>query len=99
MTKRGTKQETKLAEMVQRLDKMRRAFHKRERALETAIKAEQKKLRSCSHSMTESFRWEHDDGYGRQSMNDGLRCLVCGKENRWPSLSGESSEGSWYSPR
>lgn len=33
---------------------------------------------NCDHSQTEEFKWEHDNGYGRQSMNTGHRCIFCG---------------------
>lgn len=85
-----TKQETRVLDMVRRLDRMCASFHKREKALREEIETAQKKLKTCSHSDTVSFRWESDNGYGRQSMHDGLRCRICGKENR-PSVS-----GSWY---
>ena len=42
-------------------------------------------LRSnCSHEIryTAPYRWEHDNGYGRQRMVDGEYCKACGKE--WP---------------
>lgn len=32
----------------------------------------------CDHSQTEDYRWEHDNGYGRQSMHTGKRCVFCG---------------------
>jgi hypothetical protein len=41
----------------------------------------------CQHKRTEDFTWEHDDGYGRQTKCPGKRCLLCLKENRWPTLS------------
>ena len=41
----------------------------------------------CSHLIQEDFRWEHDDGYGRQSMHTGKHCVICDKKNRWPSIS------------
>jgi hypothetical protein len=32
----------------------------------------------CDHAKTEDYRWEHDNGYGRQSMTTGKRCVFCG---------------------
>lgn len=32
----------------------------------------------CDHAKTEDYRWEHDNGYGRQTMNTGKRCVFCG---------------------
>lgn len=37
----------------------------------------------CDHAKTEDYRWEHDNGYGRQSMNAGKRCVFCGWISLW----------------
>jgi hypothetical protein len=42
---------------------------------------------NCSHSWTEEYTWEHDDGYGRQKQMKKLVCKLCDKENLWPGLS------------
>lgn len=31
----------------------------------------------CTHTAQETYQWEHDNGYGKQSMNTGLRCILC----------------------
>lgn len=42
----------------------------------------------CLHEQQGPHRWEHDNGYGRQSINEGMRCSLCGfidfyKRNTW----------------
>lgn len=32
---------------------------------------------NCDHSETEDYKWEHDNGYGRQTMITGKRCVFC----------------------
>lgn len=41
----------------------------------------------CKHpsSAVYEFDWEHDNGYGRQTMMKGERCLICRAEKRWKS--------------
>ncbi len=39
--------------------------------------------KTCTHSKTEMYTWEHDDGYGRQSLRQGRRCVACGAVDRW----------------
>ena len=31
------------------------------------------------------WQWEHDNGYGRQTMIDGKRCGICGATKNWVS--------------
>jgi hypothetical protein len=47
--------------------------------------------KTCEHpsSVVTDFTWEHDNGYGRQSMVTGQRCTVCRAEKRW------KNHGSW----
>lgn len=46
----------------------------------------------CEHP--ESYRvdctWEHDNGYGRQTMVTGSRCNLCGAKQSWKGSSGWS---------
>lgn len=37
----------------------------------------------CDHSEVEDYKWEHDNGYGRQSDHVGKRCRFCGWIDRW----------------
>lgn len=53
----------------------------------------QRKFHDCDHSVTDKFTWEHDNGYGRQSLNNGLICKLCGKRCYYPTLS-----SSWIYP-
>ena len=47
---------------------------------------------TCQHPADRrtSYRWEHDNGYGRQSWHTGHMCQLC--EAKDPYMS-----GSWYS--
>lgn len=36
-----------------------------------------RKMGNCSHSKTHEYNWLHDNGYGSQSSNTGLRCEAC----------------------
>lgn len=86
-------QEQVILKLLAKRGKLQRAYWKREKEIDAEIEAARKELgKACSHSETEAFRWEHDDGYGRQSMCNGLRCLICGRENRWPGIGSRS----WY---
>lgn len=38
----------------------------------------------CKHGHARPYQWMHDDGYGRQKMLDGLRCDLCGFDDKWP---------------
>lgn len=53
--------------------------------------------KNCSHPVeaVEPYRWEHDNGYGRQKMLDGLRCTICHFINHWKG----SSPSSWTDPK
>lgn len=33
------------------------------------------------------YTWEHDNGYGKQSMVTGERCMICRSEKHWKSSS------------
>lgn len=82
--------EAEILKLLRKEKRLRLAYDKRRLALAAEIGRARAKLKHCSHPLREPFEWEHDNGYGRQSMNDGERCLVCGKQNRWPG------SGSWY---
>lgn len=38
---------------------------------------------TCTHPTPEPWEWEHDNGYGRQSMVQGEQCSWCRKRRRW----------------
>jgi len=44
-----------------------------------------KLAKDCKHLRTEEYRWEHDNGYGRQSMQSGTICKICYKVDLWNS--------------
>lgn len=39
----------------------------------------------CTHPEQdrEDFRWEHDNGYGRQSMHTGVQCKLCRRRSHY----------------
>lgn len=43
----------------------------------------------CPHPIeaVQEYRWEHDNGYGRQTWNVGLECRLCRGKNPWPGMS------------
>jgi hypothetical protein len=43
--------------------------------------------RQCLHKNTQEYRWEWDDGYGKQKWMTGLKCIECGAKNSWPGMS------------
>lgn len=49
---------------------------------------------NCDHpeDFVSPYRWEWDDGYGKQKMMDGKRCTICLKVKRWDSSSIWSDE-------
>lgn len=38
---------------------------------------------NCTHSLTEAYHWEHDNGYGQQKKMKGLVCLLCHAKRLW----------------
>lgn len=85
------KAESDLVELLKARDRAQDRLDKRYDGL---IAAAKKKLDKdeCSHSLTQEYKWEWDNGYGSQKMLSGLLCLVCGKKNSWPGSS------SWLDP-
>lgn len=47
-------------------------------------------VRLCKHpsSAVSTYQWEHDNGYGRQSMVDAERCNICRSEKHWKGMGG-----------
>ena len=43
--------------------------------------------KKCTHSQTFDFYWEHDNGYGRQTMIKGVECRLCHAQKRWKDMS------------
>ena len=46
-------------------------------------KIEERIHNNCAHQLTEEYRWEHDNGYGRQTYISGVRCTLCGSIDHW----------------
>lgn len=83
------KKKSKLyAEMSKKLERSK----KKVKELESKFK----KSGRCSHPEITKFKWEHDNGYGVQTMLDGLQCKICNKINHWPHPDG--SGGQWSNP-
>lgn len=50
----------------------------------------QKRLQAkCEHPQgsRQEYKWEHDNGYGQQTMMTGHQCKDCGLRNNWPNMS------------
>lgn len=41
------------------------------------------RVTGCDHTGAESYKWEHDNGYGRQTKIEGKRCVYCGFVDHW----------------
>ena len=39
--------------------------------------------KGCDHRKTEEYKWETDNGYGKQSIVTGIRCKYCHAEKSW----------------
>jgi hypothetical protein len=46
----------------------------------------------CDHSATSDYKWEHDNGYGRQSPQIGKKCTFCGFIDLW-------NRGGFFDPK
>lgn len=66
---------------------------KRLAAAASAKVEEQRKMLAadCQHptEFVQDYEWEHDNGYGQQTMHTGLSCTICRKVNRW-------KQGLWH---
>ncbi len=49
----------------------------------------------CWHppDMRKEYKWEHDNGYGKQTMITGHICRICKMQNGFPTIS-----NNWYKP-
>lgn len=72
------KVEAELLKVMKQSDKSRERYRSKIFELRSKLKAV-----GCSHSLVEDFQWEHDDGYGRQKMITGDRCVLCKAEKHW----------------
>lgn len=70
-------------DLLKALEARKRAYKRWDEKIEKLRAA----IKDCTHPVTDEFKWEHDNGYGRQKMLPGLRCKLCLKENRWPGMS------------
>lgn len=77
--------------LLAKLERSRKAAQKREAAIKNDIRRLRENLRDCPHNVTTTSYWEWDNGYGTQKRKEMLTCSICGKRNKWPSIS-----GSWY---
>lgn len=57
--------------------------------LSEQIKQAQEELArsGCTHPREEQeqYNWEHDNGYGRQTMHKGTKCGLCGETDHYQS--------------
>ena len=69
------KEERMLLEKLELLRQVSGEVWQREKALKESGK--------CTHSITRTYNWQHDDGYGRQIARTGLVCIACGTIDAW----------------
>ena len=77
MEVRFLSKEEELLNLIKNMQLMTASYVERINKLRAEIAAK------CSHSTTMSYTWEHDDGYGRQKMCEGRRCILCLKISYW----------------
>lgn len=70
-------------EVKQTQQKLLRTREKIKQLYELSSALVQKLQGTCDHSLVAPWDWEHDNGYGRQSMIKGQRCLYCGWVDWW----------------
>lgn len=72
------------SEQLQKYARLRKALVRAEQALR-AYEAELVPI--CDHpsEYVREYRWEHDNGYGRQTIINGKRCSICSAIKHWPS--------------
>jgi hypothetical protein len=46
-------------------------------SVETVFLRQGLRVVGCNHPVTEDYKWEHDNGYGRQTTISGKRCVHC----------------------
>lgn len=70
-----------------------KASHKAQEKVETLRKS---LALDCSHPVefVRSYRWEHDNGYGRQSAMTGKICDICRSKDLWGT--GFKSTSTWW---
>jgi hypothetical protein len=69
--------EADLVKALQGAEKSATRWDKKIRDLRTKL------AQSCTHPLTTRYMWEHDNGYGKQKMIEGLKCLLCKAEKPW----------------
>ena len=60
-----------------------RAYARVKKARKALLEAD-----NCTHPEEHrvDYRWEHDNGYGRQKWITGVRCELCGAKQSWKSM-------------
>jgi hypothetical protein len=67
---------------IDKLDELDKKIKNLQIARETLRKFMARNCKHPYHEVTE-FAWEHDDGYGRQTMLSGLKCGICYKSQHF----------------
>lgn len=72
-------------ELMRGLAGYRRLLEARATLEREIAKARAKLAKACTHpeEFVTNYRWEHDNGYGRQSMHTGRICGICLKRDPW----------------
>ena len=77
-----TDEERKVASALKNLSKVSKRAGKR------LSDAREKLGDSCTHpeKHVTTYRWEHDNGYGRQKWLEGLFCNLCLRRKPWKTM-------------
>jgi hypothetical protein len=73
-------------------------------AAQAQVEAEEIRKRlseGCNHpeQFVEDWQWEHDNGYGRQTMVNGKMCKLCRARKHWTHSAHWMTEEEYYRPR
>lgn len=85
-----TKEEKAVIKLLQKIGKITEKFHQAKSNVEKELKEARLVLGNfCSHpkEYVKEYNWEHDNGYGMQTMQQGLHCKLCGRKNPWSTMS------------
>jgi len=77
-----TDTQQQLLATIERASKSSRRYAKKIKELRDRVNEE-----GCEHPVTRPYRWESDNGYGRQRWIESEQCTLCLKKRPWPSMS------------
>lgn len=71
--------------MGKRLEDYKQLLREEELLAGRILKLRAQLSKNCKHpaEFVTTYRWEHDNGYGRQSMHTGYLCTICRARDPW----------------